>query len=104
LPVGLDREIGRISVVSEQRDWSCTRNSRQRRHVQRDLPLKTPQRGSGKSRTISVRSVRAGHWDDYVPAPASASGSGKKDGLGKFRSARLVALTSFGLIAGRCGF
>ena len=32
-----------------QRDWNCTKYSRQRRHVQGDLPLRTPQRGSGKS-------------------------------------------------------
>ena len=30
-------------------DWSCTKYSRQRRRVQRDLPLRTPRRGSGKS-------------------------------------------------------
>jgi hypothetical protein len=34
--------------------------------------------GQRQIRTISGRSVRAGHWDDYVPAPASASGSGKR--------------------------
>ena len=34
--------------------------------------------GQRQIRTISVRSVRAGHWDDYLPAPASASGSGKR--------------------------
>ena len=31
------------------RDWSCTKNSRQRRLVREDLPLRTPRRGSGKS-------------------------------------------------------
>jgi len=34
--------------------------------------------GQQQIRTISVRSVRAGHWDDYLSAPASASGSGKR--------------------------
>jgi len=34
--------------------------------------------GQRQIKTISVRSVQAGHWDDYVPAPASASGSGKR--------------------------
>ncbi len=39
--------------------------------------------GQRQIRTISVRSVRAGHWDDHLPAPASASGSGK-NGFGRF--------------------
>ena len=34
--------------------------------------------GQQQIRTIRIKSVRAGHWDDYVPAPASASGSGKR--------------------------
>jgi hypothetical protein len=68
-----------------------------------DLPLKTPQRGSGKSEQSQcgesgpdigiITSLRQ-------PPPAAPA----KDGLGRFRSARLVALTSFGLIAGRCRF
>jgi hypothetical protein len=39
--------------------------------------------GQRQIRTVSG-SVRAGHWDDYLPAPASASGSGK-NGFGRFR-------------------
>ena len=48
-----DRPKGKAAVAPTpsaiSRDWNCTKYSRQRRHVQRDLPLKTPQRGSGKS-------------------------------------------------------
>jgi hypothetical protein len=39
--------------------------------------------GQRQIRTMSVRRIRAGHWDDYLPVPASASGSGK-DGFGRF--------------------
>jgi hypothetical protein len=39
--------------------WNCTKYSRQRRHVQKDLPLKAPRRGSGKSKQ-SQETVRAG--------------------------------------------
>jgi hypothetical protein len=66
-----------------QRGWNCTKYSRQRRHVQRDLPLRTPQRGSGKSEqsqggasgpdmgtTTSLRQ----------PPPAAPA----KDGFGRF--------------------
>ena len=34
--------------------------------------------GQRQIKTIPVKSVRAGHWDDCLPAPASASGSGKR--------------------------
>src|SRR5580658_4075806 len=68
-----------------------------------DLPLRTPQRGSGKSE----QSQRGESGPDIgtitslrQPPPAAPA----KDGSGRFRSARLVALTSFGLIAGRCRF
>ncbi len=37
------------------KDRNCTKYSRQRRHVQRDLPLRTPQRGSGKSEQSRLR-------------------------------------------------
>jgi hypothetical protein len=60
------------------RDWSCTKYSRQRRLVQRDLPLKNAPAGQRQIRTTSVRRVRAGLWNNYLPAPASASGSGKR--------------------------
>jgi hypothetical protein len=77
-------DYGRLSarVPGIKRGWDCTKNSRQRRHVQRDLPLKTPQRGSGKSEP-SVGNVRAGQWNDASlrqPPPAAPA----KDGFGKF--------------------
>jgi hypothetical protein len=78
LPIGRDGEIGRIGVVREQRDWSCTKYSRQRRHVQGRFAAKNAPAGQRQIRTISARRIRAGHWDDYLPAPASASGSGKR--------------------------
>src|SRR5665213_3833136 len=34
--------------------------------------------GQRQIRTTSVRRVRAGLWNNYLPAPASASGSGKR--------------------------
>jgi hypothetical protein len=34
-------------------ELNCTETSRQRRLVQRDVPLRTPRRGSGKSEPIS---------------------------------------------------
>ena len=37
------------SLFPTKKIRGCTKYSRQRRHVQRDLPLRTPQRGSGKS-------------------------------------------------------
>jgi hypothetical protein len=52
-------------------DTTRTKNSRQRRLVQRDLPLRTPQRGSGKSEPISEDTLSI-----ELSAPASASGSG----------------------------
>jgi hypothetical protein len=60
------------------RDWSCTKYSRQRRHVQGRFAAKNAPAGRRQIRTISVRRIRAGHWDDYLPAPASANGSGKR--------------------------
>src|SRR5208283_713572 len=44
--------------------------ARARRFAAKNAPA-----GQRQIRKISVRSVRAGHWDDYVPAPACASGS-----------------------------
>ena len=102
-----DRPKGKAAVAPTpsaiSRDWNCTKYSRQRRHVRGRFAAKNAPAGQRQIRTISARRIRAGHWDDYLPAPASASGSGKRR-LGRFRSARLVALTSFGLIAGRCPF
>src|SRR5580658_185042 len=60
------------------RDWSCPKYSRQRRHVQRRFAAKNAPAGQRQIRTISVRRIRAGNWDDYLPAPASASGYGKR--------------------------
>jgi hypothetical protein len=60
------------------RDWICTKYSRQRRHVHGRFAAKNAPAGQRQIRTISVRRIRAGHWDDYLPAPASASGSGKR--------------------------
>jgi hypothetical protein len=45
---GIDR-VPHTPDSDSLRGWNCTKYSRQRRHVQRDLPLRTPQRGSGKS-------------------------------------------------------
>ena len=39
--------------------------------------------GQRQIRAIPTKSVRAGRWDDYLPAAASASGSGK-NGFGRF--------------------
>src|SRR5579863_3211639 len=44
----------------------------------RRFAAKTAPAGQRQIRTISVRRIRAGHWDNYLPAPASASGSGKR--------------------------
>jgi len=66
-----------------QRSWNCKKCSRQRRHVQRDLPLRTPQRGSGKSEQSQLRASGAGRWDDASlrqPPPAAPA----KDGFGRF--------------------
>src|ERR1700722_7591947 len=60
------------------RDWNCTKYSRQRRHVQGRFAAKNAPAGQRQIRTISVRRVRAGHWDDSLAAPSSASGSGKR--------------------------
>jgi hypothetical protein len=57
-----------------------TKNSRQRRLVHGDLPLRTPRRGSGKSGRISEER----DLSIELPTPASASGSGK-NGFGRFR-------------------
>jgi len=59
------------------RDWSCTKYSRQRRHVQRRFAAKNAPAGQRQIRTISVRRIRAG-LDDYLTASASAGGSGKR--------------------------
>jgi hypothetical protein len=65
------------------KDWNCTKYSRQRRHVQRDLPLRTPQRASGKSE----RSQGGASGPDIgtttslrQPPPAAPA----KDGFGRF--------------------
>jgi hypothetical protein len=60
------------------RGWSCTKYSRQRRHVQRRFAARNAPAGQRQVRTISLKRIRAGHWADYLPAPASASGSGKR--------------------------
>jgi len=60
-----------------------TKYSRQRRLVRGDLPLRTPRRGKRQIRTIPVKSVRAGHWNDTSlrqPPPAASA----KDGFGRF--------------------
>jgi hypothetical protein len=57
-----------------------TKNSRQRRLVREDLPLRTPRRGSGKSKPISEEM----NLDMELPAPASATAPAK-DGFGRFR-------------------
>src|ERR1035441_1010908 len=69
---------------------STHENSRQRRHVRADLPLRAPRRGSGKYETIPF----------HPPPPAAPV----KHGFGGSRSTRLVALTSFGFIVGLCRF
>jgi hypothetical protein len=56
-----------------------TKNSRQRRLVRGDLPLRTPRRGCGKSKLISEEM----DWDMELPAPASATAPAK-DGFGSF--------------------
>ena len=61
--------VQQLTTISPQRH-ARTKNSRQRRLVQVDLPLRAPQRGSGKSRPISE--------DEFAYRTASASGSGKK--------------------------
>src|SRR5216684_6906030 len=85
------------------REWSCTKYSRQRRHVQGRFAAKNAPAGQRQIRTISVRRIRPdiGTITSLRQPPPAAPA---KDGLGRFRSARLVALTSFGLIAGRCRF
>src|ERR1035437_307218 len=69
---------------------STHENSRQRRHVRADLPLRAPRRGSGKYETIP-----------FHPPPPEAP---VKHGFGGSRLTRLVALTSFGFIVGLCRF
>src|ERR1039458_392390 len=69
---------------------STHENSRQRRHMRADLPLRAPRRGSGKYETIPF----------HPPPPAAPV----KHDFGGSRSTRLVALTSFGFIVGLCRF
>ena len=77
-----DRPKGKAAVAPTpsaiSRDWNCTKYSRQRRHVRGRFAAKNAPAGQRQIRTISVRRIQAGHWDDYLPAPASASGSGKR--------------------------
>ena len=60
-------------------DTKRTTNSRQRRLVRGDLPLRTPRRGCGKSESISEEM----NLDMELPAPASATAPAK-DGFGRF--------------------
>ena len=85
------------------KDRNCTKYSRQRRHVQRDSPLRTPQRGSGKSEQSRLSS--SGPDNGMTPPCASLRQRlRQKTASGGSWSTRLVALTSFGFIVGLCRF
>jgi hypothetical protein len=47
--------------------------ARARRFAAKNAPA-----GQRQTRRVLARNVRAGHWDDYFPALASASGSGQR--------------------------
>src|ERR1035438_9382265 len=83
-------EAALVRHGGEHARMSTHENSRQRRHVRADLPLRAPRRGSGKYETIPF----------HPPPPAAPV----KHGFGGSRSTRLVALTSFGFIVGLCRF
>jgi hypothetical protein len=69
--------VDRISFTLHEQQPPAA--ARARRFAAKNAPA-----GQRQIKTISVRNVRAGHWYDTLPAPASASGSGK-DGFGRFR-------------------
>ena len=85
------------------RDWSCTKYSRQRRHVQRRFAAKNAPAGQRQIRTISVRRIQRGNKTITSlrrPPPAAPA----RTASGGSWSTRPVALTSFGFIVGLCRF
>ena len=83
------------------KDRNCTKNSRQRRHVQGDLPLRTPQRGSGKS---GQSRLRASGPDNGMTPPCASLRQRlrQRTASGGLLSARLAALPPFRPIVNLC--
>ena len=95
--------VGRHSILSAQRDWTCTKNSRQRRQRAGRFAAKNAPAGQRQIGTIPTKSVRAGRRDDASlrqPPPAALAEAAS----GGSWSTRLVALTPFGFIVGFCRF
>jgi hypothetical protein len=76
----LPDSISQFGGLREGPQRARTKNSRQRRLVREDLPLRTPRRGSGKSGPISEEK----DLSIELPTPASATAPAK-DGFGRFR-------------------
>ena len=94
------RTYGRCILPGTKR----TKNSRQRRLVREDLPLRTPRRGSGKSKPSQQGTSGPDIETIATPYASLRQRLRPKTASGGSRSAQLVALTSFAFVVCLCRF